>query len=67
MKTQYDELFGASALVIVTYIMIGAGALVVLVSLAGCVGAYTKSKPVLAVVSTCACSGLYLHSAYSYV
>ena len=67
MKTQYDELFGASALVIVTYIMIGAGALVVLVSLAGCVGAYTKSKPVLAAVSTWSCSGLYLYNAYSYV
>ena len=50
-KTQFDELFGASALVIVSYIMIGAGGLVVLISLAGCVGAFTQSKIMLAIVS----------------
>ena len=49
-KTQYDELFGASALMIVTYIMIGAGGVVVLISLAGCVGAFTQSKIMLGLV-----------------
>ena len=51
-KTQFDELFGASALMVVSYIMIGAGGMVVLISLAGCVGAFTQSKIMLALVST---------------
>ena len=51
MKTQYDAFFGSSALMIVTYIMMAAGGLVVLISLAGCVGAYTRSRLILGIVS----------------
>ena len=51
MKTQYDAFFGSSALMIVTYIMMAAGGVVVLISLAGCVGAYTRSRLILGIVS----------------
>ena len=48
---QFDALLGKSMVPIAAYVLIGAGGVVLLISLAGCVGALKENKCLLGLVN----------------